>query len=293
MVADICQGPSHSNPYQLTPCNDELYFVAIVVHDEWLKPTVCRFAGNKVTPVVPDPSITWSLDVRDMTAFQDAVYFWAYHDEHGVELWKCKGLEIGMVENYCPDDRINLLPDILTPYKEALYLQSSGPSHCADLCRLQNGKIAYLSHLGKNCLSIPRPRFLGKLSDTLYFLVDLTHRKSDRFTSPPLYETAEIWRFDGGSMRQFALLEKNERVPTDRFHSQGAELNGYIFFGLGDADHGGELWRTDEKQAVLHADIWEGKKGSNPDEFLLLNGKLFFLASDGENGRQLWQLSAE
>lgn len=294
MVADICQGPSDSNPNQLTPCDNELYFVATIAADEWLKPTVCRFAGNGVTPIKPDSSITWGLDVRDMTAHQGAVYFWAYHDQHGVELWKCKGQEIGMVENYCPDDRLNLLPDILTEYKGTLYLQTSGPTHCADLCKLQGGdKIAYISDLGKNCLSIPRPRLLGMLSDTLYVLVDMTHRKSNQYTSPPLYETREIWRFDGGSMRQSTVLEKNERVSNDRFYSKGAELNGYLYFGYGDADHGGELWRTDAKQAVLHADIWKGDKGSNPDEFLLLNGKLFFLASDADNGRQLWRLSAE
>ena len=292
IVSDVCEGPSHSNPNQLTPCNEKIYFVANIVRDGWISPTVCQLETDKVKRFAPDESIKWNLDVRRMTAFEGAVYFWAYHDEYGTELWKCDGKRVEMVENYCPDDRGNL-PTALFVFDSGLYLATSGPNHCADLARFRDGKIAPVSDLGKEGLSCPMPRVIGVLNGKLYFVADISHRKAPRFTSSAFQETTEICEFDGNTVHRCVVVDTELRIPRDRFCSVGAASHGNLYFGLGMHEGDGELWRTDGFKAEQLADIWAGEQGSQPDNFVTLNDKLYFLATDEKHGRQLWRITSE
>jgi ELWxxDGT repeat protein len=63
-----------------------------------------------------------------------------------------------------------------------------------------------------------------------------------------------------------------------------------LFFTVGDADHGTELWKSDGSEAgtVMVKDINPGNAGSVPDALANVNGKLFFVADDGGHGRELW-----
>lgn len=72
--------------------------------------------------------------------------------------------------------------------------------------------------------------------------------------------------------------------------SSAANLGGRLVFRAGTTATGQELWITDGTPAGtrLLADIWPGKQGAFPEEFVTFGARVFFTANDGAHGAELW-----
>ena len=71
--------------------------------------------------------------------------------------------------------------------------------------------------------------------------------------------------------------------------TEGAVLDGWLYFAYNDGETGIELWRTDGTAAntELFLDIQEGPVSATPRHFAVVDGTLWFSA-DGGDGHELW-----
>ncbi len=69
-----------------------------------------------------------------------------------------------------------------------------------------------------------------------------------------------------------------------------AVYNGYLYFNAdGGTGNGAELWRYNETNIELAADIYPGIDNSHPSHLCVYNNKLYFSANGGDStGRELW-----
>ncbi len=224
------------------------------------------------------------------------LYFGAGDGVHGFELWKSDGTEAGTV----------LVKDIFpgsspTPY--GTVANGSGPEQLTNV----NGTLFFTANDGVNGRKLwksdgteagtvlvkniapgsyaSNPYALTTVNGTLFFLA----RDSDRVSSGGLWKsdgteagTVLVKHFQWG----FRLTTPSERLTA---------VNGTLFFGAGDAQHGLELWQSDGTTAgtVMVADLNPGRAGSYPKSITNADGKLYFAADDGTHGVELWTLSVD
>ncbi len=93
-----------------------------------------------------------------------------------------------------------------------------------------------------------------------------------------------------GSPQALFQFEETESVPASSYPSSFVDVDGVLYFGADDGEHGYELWMTDGTPAgtKLVADIYPGPESSFPADLTNVNGTLFFSADDGEHGTELW-----
>lgn len=68
------------------------------------------------------------------------------------------------------------------------------------------------------------------------------------------------------------------------------KMDGVLYYGAWDLEHGFELWRSDGSAAGTHivADVQPGPVGSLPRQLTVVGSTLFFVANDGTSGFALW-----
>jgi ELWxxDGT repeat protein len=132
------------------------------------------------------------------------------------------------------------------------------------------------------------PRWLTEVGSTLYFVAN------DGEHGP------ELWRSDGTEAGTELVRDIYPDSSPDFFEVNAphalTNVDGTLFFGANDGEHGGELWRSDGTAAgtMMVKDIypWEtnpwGTK-SYVAELTEVDGILFFNAEDGEHGHELWR----
>jgi ELWxxDGT repeat protein len=71
-----------------------------------------------------------------------------------------------------------------------------------------------------------------------------------------------------------------------------AAAQGRLYFSASDDAHGGELWVSDGSATgtVMVEDIFPGTDSSSPVRITAVNGDLFFGTNDGVHGTELWML---
>ena len=106
--------------------------------------------------------------------------------------------------------------------------------------------------------------------------------------------TVSLWRSDG-TTQGTRLVKTLSAAPggnaIDFYSPQLLAFNGALYFCVGDATHGKELWKSDGTAAgtVLVKDINPGAESSAPAKLTVAGGKLYFTADDGVHGRELWR----
>jgi ELWxxDGT repeat protein len=116
------------------------------------------------------------------------------------------------------------------------------------------------------------------------------------FPDPENYRgVPTLFRSDGttaGTVRLKAFaLDDTFVTPYPYFpQPQFTAAAGALFFVAYDAEHGGELWKTDGTAAgtVLVSDVNPGSESSRISGLLAAGDRLFFAADDGEHGIELW-----
>ncbi len=104
-----------------------------------------------------------------------------------------------------------------------------------------------------------------------------------------------VWTSDGSNMRRITRLDAGSfEVATiggaRLVEGRGLEWRGELYFA-GQADSGQELFRTNgNSDSVLVADLFTGRGGSKPGDFVVAGDRLFFSALTRDAGRELWVL---
>ncbi len=200
-----------------------------------------------------------------LTPYRGELYFRAYTQTSGIELWKYDGQQAVMVADIVPGAGSSM-PSYLTVFKDKLYFAASVTGGTRLYC--YDGRNSGPVAGAENC-SVPEDLIV--FGDSLYF----------RATYFALYGM-ELWRYDGQQVRVIDLWPgKGSSGPKELVVFQ----NDLYFNAVNQ-----ELWKLNDTLdgAVQVTDIAQGQ-GSSPENIVAWNDALCFSAYDYAHGRELWR----
>jgi len=293
LVKDIYPGIQGSDIDYLTNVNGTLYFRAqdglygvelwksdgtfdgtIMVKD------ICSGGGGSY------PTCSGSAGQFPTSLASDSgiLYFGADDCEHGGELWKSDGTELGTVlvkDIWLGEKGAWPYPSPTGNFNGTAFFPANDGVHETELWKsdgTSEGTVmvkdikTYKDFYGSNPLS------LFNLNGLLYFAADDgTHGR-------------ELWKSDG---TESGTVMVKDIWPGNNGSTTGINFNidGTMYLTADDGTHGLELWKSDgtESGTVMVKDIWPGNNGSEPGDLTNINGTLYFLAKDGIHSCELWK----
>ncbi|MCP4538860.1 MAG: hypothetical protein GY832_17130, partial [Chloroflexi bacterium] len=226
----------------------------------------------------------------------DVLFFTAFDDSHGQELYKSDGTPEGTVMvRDIHAGAFSSYPSWLTNMNGTLFFGAYGNSG-AGLYK-SDGTEAGTVLLGTNIsglqdlTSVNDTSFdrahdvpFGQAHDVLFFAAYVSGSgyvlyKSDGTTAG----TAMVKDIYPGCL----FCGDSEGVPLSGL----TDVSGTLFFSATDGEHGSELYKSDGTEAgtVMVRDIWPGSDGSAPYSLVNANGTLFFQARDDIHGAELYK----
>ncbi len=293
-LADLNPGGTGSFPSNFTAFAGSLYFSAYTFE---LGRELWRYDGTQITLVtnINDTSHDVGGGVfagndsvpQWPTLFNGALYFSAYDQRRGGELWRYDGSHAVRVADINPDlnDTVKLLPNSSWPqeftvFNNALYFSADNGGFVAsnyELWRYDGAQATQVTNIhrdfGTNHSSYPHK--LTVFNNALYFAAD------DGVNG------YELWKHDGAETVLLTNINPGGATSSS-FPQHFTAYNGELFFQAFDSVNGYELWKTDGVKATLVTNL--NAFGSSFPEFLtVFDNSLFFRATDGIRGFELWK----
>lgn len=221
-----------------------------------------------------------SSDPRFFAVVSDTLYFVADDADHGAELWKSDGTEIGteLVRDIAPGSGETLVPGGLTGFGGMLYFNGDDGSVSGEELWVSDGTEGGTNMLVDiNPTGSSRPQRFQESGGLLFFSA------SDGVNG------VELWKTDGTMTN--TVMVTNIHPSASSSPTILTDVDGTLFFVADDGQHGDELWTSDGTPAgtVLVTDIISGPMGSSARDLVSLGSELLFTANDGINGRALWR----
>jgi ELWxxDGT repeat protein len=302
LVENINPGSANSNADNLIVFKNELYFTA----DDGVNRTELWVSDGTVsgTKLVADinpgefyfnyPSGSYP---RDLTVFNNKLYFSADSTFKNRELWSSDGTTAGtqLVKNIGTSGFTNYYgsyPQDFTVLNNKLYFTADDGIKGSELW-VTDGTTAGTKLvkdinpvIGSNSLySSSYPSNLIAFNNKLYF------------TASGEGKGKELWVSDGTTAGTQLVKDINPGISSGYGFGSDPAANNFavfqnkLYFNADNGVDGNELWVTDgtENGTQLVADINTG--GSNDSyirDFIEFNSKLYFTADNGVNGREIW-----
>ncbi|MCP3139317.1 ELWxxDGT repeat protein [Pyxidicoccus xibeiensis] len=269
-VKDLRPGRLSSQPWQLTPVGDVLYFSASVADNEY---SLWKTDGTDAGTVR-----IGQHRLESIVGAGSRVFFFSVVQEDGqtfTELWKTDGTDAGTTRVR----RLGVLEAWRRTWATAvggrLYmLHGNGGLWTSD--GTDDGTVLLKSFRSQGFSGVS----FATVGSSLYFAADDgTHG-------------LEVWTSNGtvGGTRLLVDLRPGAEgsMPLE-LRSSGA--TGLLYFRADDGTHGRELWRSNGLDTVLVKDVVPGALESLPEQAVpTASGlTLFFRATDGQHGRELWK----
>jgi ELWxxDGT repeat protein len=313
-------GPSGSNPSELTNVGGVLYFTAddqangrelwksngttagtVMVKDLYGGRHLEDHREHPRFPVIVD--VPNSSFPSSLINFNGTLYFAATDGTNGRELWKSDGTSagtllvkdllsgtyVGSVLQPTGDYLDGNLPNSSTPenlslINGTLYFSANDGSSGVELWK-SDGSTAGTTLVSRiPVASSPRsyPRNFTNVSGSLYFVL---HKNIDsNFTS-------ELWKSNGTNAGT-VLVKGAFRTGAYAPHSL-TNVNGVLFFAASNRNSRTDLWKSNGTTAgtVIVKDIVGGDNGTRVRELTNVNGMLYFVAEDAASlfTEKLWR----
>ena len=298
-VADLNPGGVGSFPSNFITFNGAAYFSAYTAD---LGRELFKYDGVNVM-LVSNINEQTHIDESGLQAGNDSVpdnfilfngglYFSAYDQRRGGELWKFDGTRATRVTDINPDlnDTIKVFPKSswpqeLTVMGNALYFSADGgapfpgpvPVANYELWRY-NGTSASLimnihPDIGTNHSSYPHQ--LKVFNNALYFSAD------DGVNG------YELWKCDGTRVVLFANINPGGEGSSS-FPRYFTAYKNALYFQAYDDTYGFELWKTDGTNTLLVTNL-NPSGSSSPESLTVYKDALYFTANDGVSGFELWK----
>jgi ELWxxDGT repeat protein len=221
------------------------------------------------------------------------IYFVAFTQANGWELWKTDGTTAVMVADIYPGSTSSN-PRLLTNVNGTLFFVAEDANLGVELWT-SDGTAAgtrMVRDIRPGAQS-SNPNWLVEVDGTLYFSAN------DGATG------VELWKWDPSIAPSGSAPAANQVVQVRNIRVGGGfggggssnpsfltNVNGTLYFSaINSGGTGVELWRSNGTSTgtVLVANINPGPGGSsNPSNLVNVNGRLYFAATDGTNGVELW-----
>ncbi len=221
--------------------------------------------------------------------FNNKLYFLANDGVHGNELWVTDGTANGTVAvtNFAQS---NAYPSYLTVFNGELYFASSTAATGVQMWKTDGTTVTQVTNIplvqGADIGNGPGVFNLVASGGNLFFVYyDGTYNANSQ----------QLWVVD--SSPTGAHIVKPSVQAGDSGPRNMANVDGILYFGQSDQQHGVELWRSDGTDAGTYmvADINQtggvgvNAQGSTPFSFVKMGGWVYFVATDGVHGAELWK----
>lgn len=221
-----------------------------------------------------------SYDETAYVAFNNQLFFTAYHPATGAELWKSDGTDAGTM----------LVKDIVSGsgssgpldfYGEAtdLYFQAYTAATGTELWKSDGTEAGTVMvkdiNSGTNSSS---PESFVSYNNLVYF------RASNGVNG------SELWKTDGTEAGT-VMVKDIATGAGNSYPDKLAVMGNTIYFEAVDGVNGFELWKSDGTDAgtIIVKDINVGAGSSYADFLVVVNNLLFFAADNGTSGKELWK----
>ncbi len=282
LLRDIYLGAQGSYPSAFSDLNGAAYFSAndgALGHELWTS-TGTSGSTALVKDLNPGPADSWPGVASSFTRVGSTLFFMAYSNAHGYELWKTDGSLAGSV--LVRD--INPGPDGSTPLGqidfngELVFRADDGlpASNHRELWRSDG------TTNGTTILEDLNPTGEGYPADFVILNGALL------FTANDGTHGDELWRSDGTPEGTDLLVDINPGAISSR-PGQLRVLDGTLYFVANDGVHGAELWRSDGTAGGTEMVVDLNPMGSSPISSLAVAGdQLFFVRMAAAFNHELW-----
>ncbi len=213
-------------------------------------------------------SYAYSSEPKYLTSVGGTLFFAAYNDTNGVELWKSDGTADGtvMVADINPEN-LSSIPHNLTNVDGTLFFAADDGTQGVELWKSDGSEEGTIVVADINPGTPGSfPQFLTNADGTLFFLADDGTRGT------------QLWQSDGGSAGTAMVLDNAGNAASSP--SNLTNVNGTLYFAADDGTHDAELWKSDGTAAgtTLVKDLFPGSPGLSLSYLTNVDGTVFFLA---------------
>jgi ELWxxDGT repeat protein len=223
-----------------------------------------------------------------LTVLHGTLYFTAYDDTHGFELWKSDGTAEGTVllKDINPGPNGSSIEGMIES-NGALYFSATDGTHGQSLWKSDGTAegTVLLKDINPGAGGA-FPSFSGfvSMNNLLYFSAN------DGVSGN------ELWKSDGtteGTVRVKDINPGAGDALTARGFDFLTPVQGTLYFAATDGVTGVELWQSDGTEAgtIQVSDIHPGPGNAMPSFLTNVNGLLYFAADDGVTGMELWAVN--
>jgi ELWxxDGT repeat protein len=282
MVEDINLN-GNTDPNDLIVFNNQLFFTASRVVDGVFDRELWKTTnGTEATTVQVKEINRFNVDMPNgLTVFNNALYFTALSEEHGLELFKSDGTEEGT--SLVPTFDIvpgagSSSPNSLVVANNTLFFTAKTDTG-QELWKVTTADVASLVADIRPGAGNSDPRMLTAASGLLFF------------TAEDGIHGRELWKSDGtsqGTIMVHDLVDGAESAQINQVNGFSTVRGADLFFSS-NGPNGFELRRSNSplNGTVSLRDI--GPTGSNPAAFTQMGNLHYFSADDGKSGRELWK----
>jgi ELWxxDGT repeat protein len=296
LLIDINSNPNINNGESLvnnlTVVNNLLYFTATdgINGLELWKSDGTENGTVMVKNINESSENDYNTAPKNLFAFQDKLYFSAYTNVNGWELWVSDGTANGTILLKDINEGTNSSePYNFVSFNNNLYFIASNNLYGREIWKTdgtENGTI-----LLKDISSGPNNGVSGDLissNNNLYFTAT-----SDNDNTIIDYQGYELWKTDGTESGTRIVKDIAFGSQSSMTHLSGIALNESLIFTAYTQDFGYEVWKTDgtESGTVLLKNINNTNLNSilSENQYVKFNNEIYFLADDNVNGTEIWK----
>lgn len=216
------------------------------------------------------------------TEVNGVMYFEAYDELNGNELWKSDGAEAGttIVKDIYPGS-IGANPNAFIKFDGKLIFGADDGTTGSELWESDGTESGTKLLKDINSSGSSDPYNFIEINESLFFVA-----RDD-------LNGMELWKTDGIDAGTLLVKDINSGIGDSIVYDEYqwmVSMNGFLYFTATDGVDGAELWKSDGTEAgtTMVKNI-NASGDSNPSFLTVANGILFFSADDGINGLELWK----